>query len=273
MSQKCGGPMSQPERPDPGPSTQPVASRAVCGRFVSSSSPADLATHFGARTDLDGDDLAPRYNVAPTDDVMVVHEAEGRRRVEAFHWGLVPFWAKDPKVGSSMINARSETVASKGAFKEAFSTRRALVPADGFYEWARVEGARRKQAYFVHPPDGEPYAFAALWAHWRGPERDGTEILRSTTIITTEANGPMSAIHDRMPVMLARWAWDEWLDPAHHDVEALQRLLVPGPSERTALRPVGPEVGNVRNEGPSLVEEVAPEAPTPAAPALPGFEP
>lgn len=250
-------------RADPG-SVPPV-----CGRFVSTSSPADMAAYFGAGGDVP-DDPGSRYNVAPTDDVLVVHADGGPRRVDAFHWGLVPGWADDPKVGSRMINARAETLATKGAFKAAFGSRRCLVPADGFYEWAEVPGGRRKQPYFVHRPDGEPFAFAGLWERWRGPVRDGSEALRSTTIITTTANRPMAAIHDRMPVVLPASAWDEWLDPGHDDIEALERLLVPAPDAITVLRPIGSDVGNVRNEGPALIERVEPTAPGGDRP-LPGF--
>lgn len=247
-----------------------VASPPVCGRFVSTSSPADLAAYFGAGGD-GPDDPGPRYNVAPTDDVLVVHADGGARRIDAFHWGLVPGWADDPKVGSRMINARAETVATKGAFKSAFGSRRALVAADGFYEWATVPGGGRKQPYFVHPPSDEPFAFAGLWERWRGPGRDSSEgVLRSTTIITTVANGPMAAIHDRMPVVLPASAWDEWLDPGQNDIEALGRLLVPAPDASTVLRPVGSDVGSVRNDGPGLIERVEPPASSGDRP-LPGL--
>ena len=245
----------------------------MCGRFVSTSSPADLAAVFGAEPPDDLEGAGPRYNVAPTDDVLAVRERDGHRRVEALHWGLVPWWADDPKVGSRMINARAETVATKGAFRDAFRTRRALVPADGFYEWAAVEGQRRKQPYFVHHPDGEPYAFAGLWERWRDRAGDDGTLL-SATIVTTRANGPMGEIHDRMPVILPASAWDRWLDPELDDVDVLEGLLVPAPDALTVLRPVGPDVGNVRNDGPELVAEVDPGAPAAGtAPTLPGLAP
>ncbi len=243
----------------------------MCGRFVSTSSAADLAAYFGA-SPPPGDELGPRWNVAPTDDVLAVRSDGGERRLMALHWGLVPWWADHPKVGARMINARAETVATKGAFKAAFAARRVLIPADGFYEWAKVEGAP-KQAYFVHRPDEAPYAFAGLWEQWRRKDTDGADLLRSTTIITTEANEAMGEIHDRMPVILPSEAWDEWLDPGNDDVEALARLLVPAPPEVIVLRSVGPQVGNVRNEGAGLVEAVAPgTAPDGTAP-LPGLAP
>ncbi|HEX7133186.1 MAG TPA: SOS response-associated peptidase [Iamia sp.] len=231
----------------------------MCGRFVSSSSPADLASYFGAEGTVD-EALEQNYNVAPTSDVYVVHADGGTRRVDAFHWGLVPLWAKDPKVGNRMINARSETLASKGAFKPAFKRRRCIVPADGFYEWRKLSGQKRKQPYFIHRPDDEPFAFAGLWEIWKGPEKDGTEQLRSTTIITTEANEPMQAIHDRMPVVLPPSAWDTWLDPENDDIDTLGKLLVPAPASLITMHPVSTDVGNVRNRGPQLTEEIAPEA-------------
>jgi putative SOS response-associated peptidase YedK len=242
----------------------------VCGRFVSTSSAADLADHFGAAPPP-VDDLEPRYNVAPTDDVLGVRATDGGRRLEAFHWGLVPWWAESPKVGARMINARAETVATKGAFKDAFTHRRVLVPADGFYEWAAVDGSRRKQAYFVHAPDDQPYAFAGLWERWRDRDRDGSDELRSTTIITTTANAPMAAIHDRMPVILPRDAWEVWLDPGEADVDELSALLRPAAAEVTELRPVGPDVGNVRNDGPDLVAPVEPLESGPRDQTLPGL--
>ncbi len=250
---------------------QPVASPSVCGRFVSTSSTADLAAHFGTAPPPDVD-LGERWNVAPTDDVWAVRVDGGDRRLEAFHWGLVPWWAEDPKVGSRMINARAETVATKGAFKAAFASRRVLVPADGFYEWGpKPASGRRKQAWYVHRPDDAPYAFAGLWESWRDRRTDGTDRLRSTTIVTTAANGPMSEIHDRMPVILPRSAWDEWLDPDDDDTDALARLLVPAPAEVTVLRPIGPEVGNVRNDGPGLVERAEPGTGADGTAPLPGL--
>jgi putative SOS response-associated peptidase YedK len=226
----------------------------MCGRFVSSAPPDEIARYFGADLYLE-EALPPSWNVAPTDDVYVVYETEETRRVDGFHWGLVPFWAKSPKAGAKMINARAETIDSNGAFKQAFAARRCLVPADGFYEWKPVEGQKRKQPYFIHAPDGEPYAFAGLWAKWRDRERE--ETLRSTTIITTAANDVVGPIHDRMPVILPASAWAEWLDPANDDVDALARLLVPAPPSRTVAHPVGNGVSNVRENGAHLNEAVA----------------
>jgi putative SOS response-associated peptidase YedK len=237
----------------------------MCGRFVSASPPDQIAAYFSA-TEYPEEALEPNWNVAPTGDVYVVLESGGVRRVSTRHWGLVPFWAKDVKIGNRMINARAESVATSGAFKRAFAKRRCLIPADGFYEWQRVPGRRTKQPYHVHRPDGEPFAFAGLWEVWRPKDEAGGdapegEVLRSTTIITTDANEAMRRIHDRMPVILPPSAWDEWLDPENDDIEALGKLLVPAPAALTILQPVSTEVNNVRNQGPQLIDPVPDPSP------------
>ncbi len=229
----------------------------MCGRFVSSSPPDEIARYFDAQAPVEAA-LAPNWNVAPTNDVYVVMVDGGVRHLEPHHWGLVPFWAKSPAIGNKMINARSEGLADKNAFKHAFRKRRCIVPADGFYEWHRVAGQKTKQPYFIHRRDDEPLAFAGLWEEWRGPDRDGEQRLRSATIITTAANETLSSIHDRMPVVLPPSAWDEWLDPGNADLETLGRLLVPAPPRLLTMHPVSSEVGNVRNRGPHLVDPVDP---------------
>lgn len=248
----------------------------MCGRFVSTSPPDELANYFGAAAP---EALLPEnYNVAPTTDIYGVVAAPGadggdgaaettapERRLETFHWGLVPFWAKEEKIGNRMINARAETVHSKNAYRAAFARRRCLIPADGFYEWKVVgrdeKGKPRKQPMFVHRVDGEPLAMAGLWERWRGPERDRPEALHSATVVTTSANEFMSDIHDRMPVFLPPAVWDEWLDPANDDTDALRELLVPAAEGLLAAHPVDPKVGNVRNKGPELIEPYDPATP------------
>ena len=246
----------------------------MCGRFVSASPPDEIARYFGA--EAPGATLEPSYNVAPTNDVYAVTAAGGVRRVEAYHWGLVPRWAKEPKIGSRMINARAETLASKNAFKAAFKRRRCIVPADGFYEWkapaATVSGSGKpkKQPYYIHASDGEPLAMAGLWEVWRGPlkgsggqsgqlpeqaaEQDFEQELYSCTLITTAANETMAPLHDRMPVLLPASAWDEWLDPVNDDLDTLGRLLVPAPPELITTYPVATTVNSVRNKGPELLD-------------------
>jgi putative SOS response-associated peptidase YedK len=236
--------------------TQIDSVRAMCGRFVSTSPPDELARYFDAAAPETA--LEPSYNVAPTNDVYAVTEDGGVRRIDAFHWGLVPMWAKDPSAGNKMINARAESVATKNAYRASFKRRRCLIPADGFYEWKKLPGQKRKQPMFIHPPEGERFAFAGLWEVWRGPDKQG-DPLHSCTIITTTPNKPMAAVHDRMPVILPASKWAEWLDPENDDIETLGKLLVPAPAAVTLMHPVSTEVNNVRNKGAHLIEEAAPE--------------
>lgn len=227
----------------------------MCGRFVAASPPEEIARYFGADLAPAAADVGPNYNVAPTSDVVVVYHDGTTRLLDAFHWGLVPGWAKDLSIGNRMINARAETVATKGAFKRSLVHRRCVVPVDGFYEWAKVPGRKVKQPYFIHRADGGPLAFAGLWAEWRGELGGEAVVVRSTSIITTAANETMAPVHDRMPAILDRDAADRWLDPSVVDVAALQPLLVPAPPTLLLLRPVSTAVNNVRNKGPELVAE------------------
>jgi putative SOS response-associated peptidase YedK len=244
----------------------------MCGRFVSSTPPDQLAAYF----DVDAVDeqvleRGPNYNTAPTTGVLVVRREGAERVLEAFRWGLVPSWADDLRIGARLINARAETVATKPAFRSAFTKRRCLIPADGFYEWTRPQDGP-KQPWFIHRRDGEPFAFAGLWETWRGgrgrevPAEERTapsppaEPLRTCTIVTTAANEAMSALHDRMPVILPRDAWEPWLDPELHDVDELRSLLVPAPSSLIEFHAVSTEVNDARNKGAHLVEEVEPPA-------------
>lgn len=230
----------------------------MCGRFVSATPPDQIAAYFGAEASEAV--LDPSYNVAPTNDVYAVLSDGSARHLDAFHWGLVPLWAKDAKIGSKMINARAETLAAKSAFKTAFKKRRCLIPVDGFYEWRKhpTDPKGRKQPFFIHHPDGEPFALAGLWEVWRGANRD-QDPLRSCTIITTSPNDAMAEIHDRMPVILPPSAWDDWLDRDNDDLHTLGRLLVPAPNQVITMHPVSTEVNNVRNDGRHLLEEVTPE--------------
>ena len=229
----------------------------MCGRFVSSSPPDEIAKYFGV-DEVSERLLEPNYNVAPTSDIYTVLETGGVRRLEPIHWGLVPIWAKDMKVGNRMINARAESLAEKNAYKRAFAKRRCIIPADGFYEWRKVPGQKKKQPYFIQRTDGEPFAFAGLWEVWRGPDRESDPIA-SCTIITGEPNEKMAEIHDRMPVMLPPSAWDTWLDGDVDDLEALGKFLVPAPARLITIHPVSTEVNNVRNQGPHLMDEVDPD--------------
>lgn len=229
----------------------------MCGRYVAATSADDIAAAFDAAL-TEERALEPSWNVAPTDDIPVVLVSDDRRRLAVHHWGLVPGWADSPKVGGRMINARAETLATKGAFKHAFARRRCLIPADGFYEW-RHRGSGPKQPFFIHRGDGRPLAFAGLWERWL-PRGEPGEQLRSATIVTTTPNDLMATLHDRMPVVLDPQTWDEWLDPANDDVDDLAALLVPCPDDVLTMHAVTADVGNVRNQGAQLIEPIeAPE--------------
>ena len=221
----------------------------MCGRFVSATPPDQIARYFDAAAPEAA--LEPGYNVAPTNDVYVVLADGSTRRVTPMHWGLVPRWAKDPSIGNKMINARAETLAEKNAYKSAFAKRRCIIPADGFYEWKAVPGQKRKQPMYIHGVPGEPLAFAGLWEIWKDPnateaERaEGGGVLRSCTIITGPPNDKVAPIHDRMPVILPREAWAEWLDPAPGDVDHAR----PAPRARSlvvARHPPGQHRGEQR---------------------------
>jgi len=230
----------------------------MCGRFVSATPPDQIARYFDAVDETAGA-AEPNFNVAPTTDIYVVRSDGQVRRLEQLHWGLVPFWAKDPSVGNRMINARAEGIAEKNAYKRSFRTRRCIIPADGFYEWTAVPGQKKKQPVYIQRVDGEPLAFAGLWETWRSKEQPD-ERLQSCTIITGAPNDKIAEIHDRMPVILPPSAWDRWLDPSFDDVDLLGELLVPAPSSLLTLHPVGFDVNNVRNNDAHLVDPVDPVA-------------
>jgi putative SOS response-associated peptidase YedK len=239
----------------------------MCGRY-SLATPAqnDLRARFALGESLE---IRQRFNVAPGDDVVAVTTSkEGEPRGELLRWGLVPFWAKDPKVGYKMINARAETVAEKPAYRDAFNTHRCLVVADGFYEWQGRKSAPthpRKQPFHITRADGAPFAFAGLWSSWHG---DGDAAIRSCTIVTTEANPKIADIHDRMPVILPDAAAEEaWLDPSA-PAGLLRELLAPLPEDLTARRAVGYAVGDARHDAPDCLDDAPPETGAEPAPTL-----
>ncbi len=247
----------------------------MCGRFVATAPPGELADYFQAvlsESVKDGqvEAPAPNYNVAPTNQVTTVRARDGHRELDLMKWGLVPSWAKDPKIGSKMINARSETAAEKPAFRSAIKKRRCLVPADGFYEWAKVPGQKTKQPYFITRSDGEPIVFAGLWEAWKPkPGSEAEELatadgaspqdlawLISCTLMTTTPNREMREIHNRMPVLVPPAWWDRWLDP-EVPVEVVAELFHPAPDDLLTLTPISTMVNNVRNRGRELLEPVA----------------
>lgn len=229
----------------------------MCGRFTSRTPASDLAEYFGV-DEIVAPELGARYNVAPTDETYAVAESKDGRRLGTFRWGLVPFWAKDLKIGAKMINARAEGLLDTAAFRRPFERRRCIIPADGFYEWERVAGRKQKQPWYITRADGKPMAFAGLWDSWRPVKGSDEGKVRSCVIITGEPNAKVARLHDRMPVLLPPEAWDAWLDPDNDDVDALQRLLVPAPDELFELVPVSTAVNAVANDGPELVEPVDP---------------
>ena len=220
----------------------------MCGRYASSRPVDDLLVHFGVQ-DPPEEVLPPSWNVAPTDPVYVVLEREQRRQLRVVRWGLVPSWAKDPKGGARLINARRETVADKPAFRKAYARRRCLVPADGYFEWQKQ--GTGKQPWYLSPRAGEPLAMAGLYELWRAAEGPW---LWTCTVLTTEAADEHGDIHDRTPLLVAEQDWARWLDP---DLEEPGReLLVPGTPGVLDAWPVGAAVGNVRNNEPGLVVPV-----------------
>jgi putative SOS response-associated peptidase YedK len=228
----------------------------MCGRFTLRTPLTVLAQQF--LFDL-GDlsaatQVSPRFNIAPTQTVAAVRRSEpaGKRELALFYWGLIPSWAKDSKIASSLINARSETLAEKPAFRTALARRRCLVLADGFYEWKK-EG-KQKLPYYFQLADEKPFAFAGLWDRWRGPEVDGDEPLESCTIVTTAANELCQPFHDRMPVILDPADYDLWLDPSITDSQCVLPLLAPYPASQMQTRLVNPRVNNVRNDDPGVLE-------------------
>jgi len=226
----------------------------VCGRYASARSVQDLASWFEAEEPEQA--LAPRWNVAPTDPVYAVVEREGSRQLRVLRWGLVPSWSKDAKGAARMINARVETVDGKPAFRAAYQRRRCLLPADGYYEW-QVDGLR-KQPFYLSARDGSPLAMAGLYEVWSRPGADGAdtaERLWTCTVITTSAADEHGAIHDRTPLLVLPQDWSRWLDPSREDPG--RDLLVPGTPGVLDAWPVSPAVGNVRNDGPGLVEPLA----------------
>jgi putative SOS response-associated peptidase YedK len=259
----------------------------MCGRYASTRKRIELLEEFSVQRDKVAEPLKPDYNVAPTKPVYAVldrvespsvdaasgtvdtrdDEARARARGAAAHaerelrvvrWGLVPFWAKDVKIGSRMINARAETVAEKPAFRRAFAKRRCLLPADGYYEWQSQPDAP-KQPMYITRADGRSLAFAGLYELWRDPavDRDDADAwLWTATVITTSAPDELGMIHDRMPMIIDPVRWTDWLDPVNSDVADVRALLSPAAACGLTTFPVSTQVNAVRNNGPQLIEPI-----------------
>jgi len=231
----------------------------MCGRFTSTTPAADLAAFFDVDSVVAAD-LPFDHNVTPSRDVYVVRVDERERILDCARWGLVPGWADDPAIGARLINARSETAAEKPSFRSAFRRRRCLVPVDGFYEWSVVPGQRRKQPWFFSAREGGPLAFAGLWESWRSATSPEDPPLLTCTILTRAPNDVVAPIHDRMPVILRRSQWGEWLDPELDDPDLVGSLLGPVPDDLLTVWPVSLAVNDVHRHDASLVDPVEPPA-------------
>ena len=260
----------------------------MCGRYASARSRIELLEEFVVQRDRVDEPLKPDYNVAPTKPVYAVMTRRSRpdrqppddlaqpgtpdsgrasaRELRIVRWGLVPSWAKDVSIGSRMINARSETVSEKPAFRNAFARRRCLLPADGYYEWQQPPAGTKapKQPYFICRPDHGVLAFAGLYELWRDrsmPEDDPAAWLWTAAVITTTAPDELGEIHDRMPMVIDRASWSDWLDPANTDAADVRALLAPAAAHWLITYPVSLAVNSVRNNGPELVKEAEPVSP------------
>ncbi len=220
----------------------------MCGRFVGFRRYEELIEHFPI--DVFNVEVVSNYNVAPTQEILAITRHDEQNHLEKLYWGLVPFWAKDRTIGNRMINARSETVASKPSFRNAFKKRRCLVLADGFYEWKGVKG--NKQPMFLTLPDESPFAFAGLWEVW---DKEPTPY-KSCTILTREASESVMQIHNRMPVILKPEAYGPWLNPENQDADLLQDIILNQIHTELISVPVSKQVNSARNNSPDNIRPV-----------------
>ncbi len=222
----------------------------MCGRFTLTIDPADLHDTF---TEFNFPaQFAPRFNIAPSQPILVLPN-DATNKVDFYIWGLIPSWAKDPAIGSRLINARAETLSEKPSFRSAYKYHRCLIFSDGFFEWQAQPGSRSKVPHYIHLKSGKPFAFAGLWDRWQSP--DGSEV-RSATIITTTPNELMASIHDRMPVILPSHAYRQWLDPLPRFPVDLNALLKPYPSEEMLAFPISTLVNSPAIDGPDVLAPV-----------------
>ncbi len=222
----------------------------MCGRYTLTADPDQLRQTFDWLSVPD--QFNPRYNIAPTQPVAVVPN-DGKNQLNYFVWGLIPSWAKDPEIGSRLINARAETITEKPSFRNAFRRRRCLILANGFFEWAQEPGQKAKTPIYIRLQSGNPFAFAGLWENWNSA--DGSRIL-SCTIITTEPNTLMQPIHNRMPVILPTTSYALWLQTGEVNLPSLQSLLQPYPAQEMVAYPVSRLVNSPDNDVPACIEPV-----------------
>ena len=234
----------------------------MCGRYASTKDPATLAAEFDAVDGTESEAPGADYNVAPTKPVLAIvarnHDEELVRSVRVMRWGLVPTWSKDSKTGVKMINARSETAATKPAYRDAMARRRCILPADGWFEWKRDGGA--KEPYYITGPDDASLAMAGLWSAWRDPNEPDSPWLITCAVLTTDAFGPLAEVHERMPLLLPRSSFEQWLAPDRGS-DDVAPLLTPVPEmvAELELRPVSTAVNSIRNNGPELLRPAVPE--------------
>ena len=222
----------------------------MCGRFVQNFTFETLQDNFNIQTAEAN--IQPNFNVAPTQEILTIIKHDNEIKLEKLHWGLVPFWAKETSIGSRMINARAETVASKPSFRNAFKKQRCLIPASGFYEWKGEKG--QKQPYYITIPSGEPFAFAGLWEAWTG--KDDESVYKSCTIITTAANDKISELHNRMPIILDPKVYEQWLDIDIQDPKKLELILKDGIVHDMKYHPVSKLVNSVKNNDPNCIKPI-----------------
>jgi putative SOS response-associated peptidase YedK len=232
----------------------------MCGRYRLSKTEKYLLEHFGVRSREDFE-WKPRYNIAPTDQVPVIRQDknEPERTISSMRWGLIPYWAKDASMGAKMINARSESLTEKPAFKDAIERRRCLVPADAFYEWKKTSSGTRivRHPFLIRMKNDEAFAFAGIWDRWKSPEG---KLVLSVSILTTDANPLVRDVHDRMPVIVPREHYDLWLDPSFRDVKALEEILKPYDEREMEKLPVSNRVNSVKNDDPECASPAAEES-------------
>jgi putative SOS response-associated peptidase YedK len=232
----------------------------MCGRFTLRTPLTVLIEHFelGLEAARQMALFEPRYNIAPTQEILAVRvEAAGRQREAAMlRWGLIPSWSKEPAGGPPLINARGESIAEKPSFRSALRQRRCLIPADGFYEWQKSAGSTKKQPYYIHYRDNRPFAFAGLWESWRakGVPAGAAPAIESCTIVTTAASKALEPVHDRMPAILEPSEYALWLDPAVQDPAAVQPLVASNDDPEIIAEPISTHVNRVANDDPRCIE-------------------